>query len=234
MSDNQLPPITCQQCQCTADIEFSELYLELPEVHKFAAKEMGWFIDGKSCLCKMCFVKNYNVWRLPTIKELKSLLWENPISNPEGDFEGVDENFDPLDFDFDTDKFFTCPDGQEAYRLAFPDSELVFISSSQTKQSILGSTDTIDFKRGRQNWTNKERRVHIRLVRSKQADSSWNWGDPIEKRYLVSDCGEFVTDNRTGLQWKRQPEDERYSWISAQEAFPTIETIEEKIKKIND
>lgn len=48
--------------------------------------------------------------------------------------------------------------------------------------------------------------ANVRLVRQGPTAGNWQEGDNPFKRFALSSCKTFVTDNKTGLEWKRNKE----------------------------
>jgi hypothetical protein len=59
----------------------------------------------------------------------------------------------------------------------------------------------------------------VRLVRAGQCFGGWRCGDDPKLRYHPSECGEYITDGLTGLEWRRDKEPGFYIWDQAVEKF---------------
>jgi hypothetical protein len=128
-----------------------------------------------------------NRFRLPTIHELRSLVW---LSDEE----------------------------KEVFHQTFPNSKDWFWSSSPYA-SYNNNAWYVDFGGGYVGDFGKDGSNRVRLVRAGQCKDFWHFGDDPSTRYVVSECGEFVTDRSTGLEWKREPEEGTYTWREAMKKF---------------
>ncbi|MEZ9700384.1 DUF1566 domain-containing protein [Vibrio sp. 10N.261.46.E12] len=215
MNNHQLELVECSQCGAIPALESQGLAKEMPAVVFHEAKGLGWVIGHKTeeQLCPHCVKEMHNIWRLPSRNELVSLLWENPITNREKFTENEDLN---------EDDYFLNSDGLAAYLAAFPSGDRQFWSSTENTRSVSQTSAwTVRFDVGYQVPISKKGRSRVRLVRALQAKKTWQFGDPLCDRYTVSVCCGFVTDNCTGLQWKREEESDRLNWLDTLERFDT-------------
>lgn len=215
MNDHQLVLVVCTQCGAIPALESQGLAEEMPEVVFHEAKGLGWVIDhdAEEQLCPACVKEKHNFWRLPTRNELVSMLWENPLTNRERFTE---------DEDLDEEDHFLNSEGLSAYLVAFPSGDRQFWSSTENSRTVTKTSAwTVRFDVGYQVPISKKGRSRVRLVRALQAEKTWQFGDPLCERYTVSDCSSYVTDNRTGLQWKREEETDRLNWLDTLERFDT-------------
>lgn len=146
-------------------------------------------------------------WRLPTKDELASLLWGKLA---EGDDSGGCSD----------------DDGDAAvaaeYRKVFYSAESWFWSSSAYKR--LGADAWyVHFGFGVFEVEIKDAENQVRLVRGQLAAGSWKYGDKPEDRYAISECGNFVADHKTGLEWQREPEAGKFTWHEAVKRFSARE-----------
>ncbi len=210
------PTIQCNQCttQFQCDSQDNSLFTDMPELFRFEAREQGWQTD-ETTLCPSCIKKNLDFWRLPTEREMLSLLWSNPLTDP-ARFEGRDD-IDVDDLECDTD--FVDIAGQRSLVAALPDIDRISWTTRERKPTK-SAAFVLRFDLGRTVAVSKRGNVSIRLVRSGQASRTWKFGDNIEDRYSISECKTYVTDNRTGLQWQRYLETEKMGWSEAMKAHP--------------
>ncbi|MGR5558308.1 hypothetical protein ACQKQC_18720 [Vibrio fortis] len=218
--------IQCSKCSAIAPLKANEaFYDEFDGMALFEATELGWIqTEDNHIICTDCRKELHNVWRLPTKTELVSILWENSITNPEllrslelreKEGEEIEEH-----------EYFGNPAGQELFAKMFGSTERCQFWTSNCANPVTHSSAwSIRTDIGRPSIISKRGRSSVRLVRSMQAKPTWRFGDDLEQRYTVSDCGDFVTDNRTGLQWKRSAEVEKTTWSVAVAKYGTIESI---------
>ncbi|HAS8541322.1 TPA: DUF1566 domain-containing protein [Vibrio vulnificus] len=224
-------PIQCSKCSAIAPLKFDKsFYDEFQGMALFEATELGWIhTEGEHIICMGCRKEIHSVWRLPTKTELISVLWENSVTNPEilRSLELREEKGEEID----EEDYFANPVGQELFSKVFNSMErLQFWSSSCANPVINSSAWSMRIDIGRPSIISKRGRTSVRLVRSMQAKPTWKFGDDPELRYTVSDCGDFITDNRTGLQWKRSAEAEKFTWDDAVAKYGTIENITTQLK----
>lgn len=199
--------VHCEQCENTFQGCGSEdFYKDFAAVLLSEAQDKGWQISGK-VICPDCIKANHDFWRLPTEKELTSMLWSTPITNPTA----FDDDICP----YEDNEFFMNPEQQNHFLSVFPEEKTIWSSTKSSMSGVYGlRTDlgkTVSLSEGAT--------LKVRLVRTHQAAKSWSFGEGIHKRYTISSCGTYVTDNRTGLQWKRYLEPEKYTWDEAVSAF---------------
>jgi hypothetical protein len=89
-----------------------------------------------------------------------------------------------------------------------------FWTSSTTSFSVCGAY-RISFDKGVV-LVSKTSKNQIRLVRrkAKYYRAQWKFGDDMSNRFEPSNCGLWVTDRLTGLEWKINCEAKSYSWHS--------------------
>lgn len=199
--------IHCSNCQITTEINPDD-YQDMYQVYIFVHKELGWGVPAKELgfktgfdiyLCPTCVKEKFNFWRVPTLLELISLLWENPLTN-EIKYEGID--IDVLE-----EANYIDNEGKIAYLNAFePESaDNIFWATAKSNDATIIKHTAVSFTKGTPlRFISAKSKVHTRLVRTHQVKPSWKFGNDVLKRYEISSCGEYVTDHRTGLQWQRE------------------------------
>lgn len=122
-------------------------------------------------------------WRVPSFKELSSLLW---AERPERDSGQCSIN-DAL---------------KDAYRDIFIDANDWFWSGTKDKKT--GLIKVIDFRDGFCGRAAEVNRGSIRQIGSIKNSITWQSGDPAKSRFSLFGSDNVVLDGKTGLFWQRE------------------------------
>lgn len=121
-------------------------------------------------------------FRVPSIDELETLFWNTERKNSKAVFNEVFE------------------DG----------GDILWSSSSCTRNS--SGAWAMSFSSGYTYYYAKNIRLPVRLLRRNNANRAWLLGMNPAKLFVVSGCGRYVLDKKSGLEWARYIEGGRYSW----------------------
>lgn len=134
-------------------------------------------------------------WALPSIEQLKSLLWSEYVGNDSGVYSNTSLKM--------------------AYRIAFYDeSEFIWSASGAGNEFAAWA---IDFGAGSCMPVSISGNCKVRLVRYHTSPNFFQWCvlEAAINRYVVSECRLFVVDRATGLEWKRLCELGRFNYTNS-------------------